>query len=168
MNMEHILISMNTDNYKERMKELFKFDNNICGLGVNKIPAMKNGYESYISFVLDENKVVIDEVDYNVVKAKDKSIDKISNDVFVPDESLFTKGTLRSFKKDFKDIDFKNEYMERAFEDAVMITFDRDDVETIKANSYKFFKGTLDNKIIEYKIEEQRDIEHKNEMEKYW
>ncbi|AMN31137.1 hypothetical protein BFS06_14170 [Clostridium perfringens] len=57
MNMEHILISMNTDNYKERMKELFKFDNNICGLGVNKIPAMKNGYESYISFVLDENKV---------------------------------------------------------------------------------------------------------------
>ncbi|MDB8803482.1 replication initiation protein [Romboutsia sp. 1001216sp1] len=108
----------------------------------------------------------------------DDKVEKIDNvvevdinkdtDLFIPDEKVFTKGTLRSFRKDFKDIDFKNEYMERAFEDAVMITFDRDDVETIKANSYKFFKGTLDNKIIEYKIEEQRDIEHKNEMEKYW
>ncbi|EPZ61634.1 hypothetical protein H476_3621, partial [[Clostridium] sordellii VPI 9048] len=47
--------------------------------------------------------------------------------------------------------------MERAFDDAVMITLDRDDVETIKATSYKFFKTTLDNKIDEYKLEEQKD-----------
>lgn len=72
---------------------------------------------------------------------------------FVPDKTLFTKGTLRSFKLDFKGIDFKNKYMERAFNDAVMITLDKDDVETIKATSYKFFKGTLDNKIVEYKKE---------------
>ncbi|WP_195948368.1 replication initiation protein [Paraclostridium bifermentans] len=87
---------------------------------------------------------------------------------FVPDETIFTKGTLRSFKKDFKDIDFKNEYMERAFDDAVMITLDRDDVETIKAASYKFFKGTLDNKIIEYKLEEKEDLDHKREMDTFW
>ncbi len=90
------------------------------------------------------------------------------NDLFVPDEEIFTKGTLRSFKKDFKDVDFRNEYMERAFDEAIMITFDRDDVENIKATSYKFFKGTLDNKIIEYKIEEQKDIEHKKEMDINW
>ncbi|MGL5693379.1 MAG: replication initiation protein, partial [Peptostreptococcaceae bacterium] len=36
-------------------------------------------------------------------------------EVFVPDETLFTKGTLRSFKKDFKETDFKNKYMEKAF-----------------------------------------------------
>ncbi|MGL4911542.1 MAG: replication initiation protein, partial [Romboutsia sp.] len=49
---------------------------------------------------------------------------------FVLDETLFTKGTLRSFKKDFRGIDFKNKYMEKAFDDAVMVVLDRDDVDT--------------------------------------
>ncbi len=89
-------------------------------------------------------------------------------EIFIPDESIFTKGTLRRVKMDFKDIDFKNKYMEKAFEDAVMITLDKDDVETIKATSYKFFKGTLDNKIVEYKLEEKEDIDHKREMDMFW
>lgn len=89
-------------------------------------------------------------------------------EIFIPDESIFTKGTLRRVKMDFKDIDFKNKYMEKAFEDAVMITLDKDDVETIKATSYKFFKGTLDNKIVEYKLEEKEDINHKREMDMFW
>ena len=106
----------------------------------------------------------IDIVELN--KTKDVKPDK--TDIFVPDEMVFTKGTLRRFKMNFKDIDFKNEYMNRAFEDAVMITLDRDDVETIKATSYSFFKGTLDNKITEYKKEEQEDIKHKAEMDMLW
>lgn len=89
-------------------------------------------------------------------------------EIFIPDESIFTKGTLRRVKMDFKDIDFKNKYMKKAFEDAVMITLDKDDVETIKATSYKFFKGTLDNKIVEYKLEEKEDIDHKREMDMFW
>lgn len=89
-------------------------------------------------------------------------------EIFIPDESIFTKGTLRRVKMDFKDIDFKNKYMEKAFEDAVMITLDKDDVETIKATSYKFFKGTLDNKVVEYKLEEKEDIDHKREMDMFW
>lgn len=89
-------------------------------------------------------------------------------EMFIPDESIFTKGTLRRVKMDFKDIDFKNKYMEKAFEDAVMITLDKDDVETIKATSYKFFKGTLDNKIVEYKLEEKEDLDHKREMDMFW
>ncbi len=94
---------------------------------------------------------------------------KIENkDFYIPDETVFTKGTLRSFKKDFIDIDFKDTYMEKAFDDAVMITLDRDDIETIKATSYKFFKGTLENKIEEYKLEEQKDLEHKREMDWNW
>ncbi|UOW69597.1 replication initiation protein [Paraclostridium bifermentans] len=104
-----------------------------------------------------------DTTEESLLKEKPKKLDH-----FVPDETIFTKGTLRSFKKDFKDIDFKNEYMERAFDDAVMITLDRDDVETIKATSYKFFKGTLDNKIVEYKLEEKEDLDHKKEMDTFW
>jgi plasmid replication initiation protein len=117
---------------------------------------------------LEECAVTIGEVDNIDVKCETNETVKVSREVFVPDESVFAKGALRSFKKDFKNIDFKNEYMERAFDDAVMITLDRDDVETIKATSYKFFKTTLDNKIEEYKLEEKKDSKYKKELEKYW
>ncbi|MCU9809282.1 replication initiation protein [Paraclostridium sp. AKS46] len=96
----------------------------------------------------------------------EKSI--LNREFFVPDETVFTKGTLRSFKMDFENIDFKNDYMKKAFDDAVMITLDKDDVETIKAVSYKFFKGTLDNKILEYKKECEEDLKHKEEMDLFW
>lgn len=100
---------------------------------------------------------------------KEKETLKIENKGFyVPDETVFTKGTLRSFKMDFAHIDFKDDYMKRAFDDAIMIALDRDDVETIKATSYKFFKGTLDNKIVEYEKEKEEDIKHKKEMDMYW
>ncbi|MGL5694007.1 MAG: hypothetical protein ACRCXA_08010 [Peptostreptococcaceae bacterium] len=125
------------------------------------LPAIKELNETgYFEIDIKENKV----------GRKIEYIDFIVNDleVFVPDETLFTKGTLRSFKKDFKETDFKNKYMEKAFDDAVMVTLDRDDVENIKATSYKFFKSTLDNKIDEYKLEEEKDIEHKKNLDMYW
>lgn len=101
--------------------------------------------------------------------SKQKETLKIENkEFYVPDETVFTKGTLRSFKLDFAHIDFKDDYMKRAFNDAVMIALDRDDIETIKATSYKFFKGTLDNKIVEYKNEKEEDIKHKEEMDLFW
>ncbi|MGG7060507.1 hypothetical protein ACQPUZ_19925, partial [Clostridium tertium] len=111
--------------------------------------------------------ISLDQIDI-VELNKTKDVKSEKTDIFVPDEMVFTKGTLRRFKMNFKDIDFKNEYMNRAFEDAVMITLDRDDVEIIKSTSYNFFKGTLDNKIIEYKKEEQEDIKHKAEMDMLW
>ncbi|MGL6105110.1 hypothetical protein, partial [Romboutsia sp.] len=70
--------------------------------------------------------------------------------------------------KDFKHIDFRNKYMEKAFDDALMITLERDDVDDIKASSYKFFKATLDNKIVEYKLEEKEDVEHQRNIELFW
>ena len=103
-----------------------------------------------------------------VDKVTSVNINKSNEDLFIPDETLFTTGTLRRFKLDFKNIDFKNKYMNSAFEDAVMITLDRDEVENIKATSYKFFKGTLDNKVIEYKIEEKKDLNHKKEIDMHW
>lgn len=106
------------------------------------------------------------DMDKNIYKDSIKETDL--DNLYIPDETVFTKGTLRSFKKDFINVNFKNEYMERAFDDAVMITLDRDDVETIKATSYKFFKGTLLNKITEYKLEEKSDIEYKQELELFW
>lgn len=116
----------------------------------------------------DEIEQFIDEKCINT-QEKEKETLKIENkEFYVPDETVFTKGTLRSFKMDFANIDFKDTYMKRAFDDAVMIVFDRDDVETIKATSYKFFKGTLDNKIVEYEKEKEEDIKYKEEMDMFW
>lgn len=114
--------------------------------------------------------------DSEVKELVPKVIEDISNtvpskeqkDLYIPDETVFTKGTLRSFKMDFKEVDFKNKYMLKAFDDAIMITMDRDDVEVIKATSYKFFKGCLDNKIIEYEKEEQEELAHEIELNKFW
>lgn len=118
--------------------------------------------------VIEKQEIIsLDQIDI-VELDKIKEVKSDKTDIFVPDETVFTKGTLRRFKMNFKEIDFKNEYMNKAFEDAIMIALDRDDVETIKATSYSFFKGTLDNKIIEYKKEEQEDIKHKAEMDMLW
>lgn len=126
-----------------------------------------------VAVTLDNN--IIDDKEEVVFKPKLSDVGQNVQDkkecdfeTFVPDETLFTKGTLRRFKLDFKDIDFRNKYMNSAFEDAVMVTLDRDDVETIKATSYKFFKGTLDNKIVEYKIEEKEDMKHQRDIEMFW
>ncbi len=117
---------------------------------------------------IKESAITMDISDSEDEKIETTSIIKNEVNFYIPDESVFTKGTLRSFKMDFKQIDFKNEYMLRAFNDAIMITINRDDVENVKATSYKFFRGCLDNKIIEYKLEEQEDIKHKKELEIHW
>lgn len=121
----------------------------------------ENGNNKGLEPLSEEKHINIQEVQNETLKIENK-------DFYTPDETVFTKGTLRSFKKDFIDIDFKDTYMEKAFDDAVMITLDRDDVETIKATSYKFFKGTLENKIEEYKKEQEADIKHQEEMKWNW
>ncbi|MGL5749766.1 MAG: replication initiation protein [Paraclostridium sp.] len=118
------------------------------------------------NIVVDEVKV-LEEVAISVDDKK-VAVKEVVSEVFIPDEEVFTKGTLRSFKKDFKGIDFRNEYMERAFDDALSITMERDDVDNIKVSSYKFFKGCLDNKIVEYRLEEQEELKHKKDMDIHW
>lgn len=134
----------------------------IPGMGLEEvaITSDENDFENKEEIILNDNVIIEPEI---ISDIKENKVE-----IFIPDESIFTKGTLRRVKMDFKDIDFKNKYMEKAFEDAVMITLDKDDVETIKATSYKFFKGTLDNKIAEYKLEEKEDLDHKREMDMFW
>lgn len=157
------------------------FKENKVGRKVDSIDFIVKDLDKRKYFTKDapEDVKVLEEVaisiDYNtdivedIVNVDNKvDVKEVVSEVFIPDEEVFTKGTLRSFKKDFKGIDFRNEYMERAFDDAVMITLDRDDVESIKAGSYRFFKSTLDNKVVEYRLEEQEDLNHKKEMDMNW
>lgn len=103
---------------------------------------------------------------YNEFKPRVQTSGQIK--MYIPDEGIFTTGTLRSFKIDFVNIDFTNQYMQKAFNEAIMITLDRDNVEKITANSYKFFKSTLGNKIVEYKREEIEDIKHQINLDLFW
>lgn len=129
---------------------------------------IKEVTESKLNKNNEGSELLIDKKCINIQEKKEDAFKTENKDFCVPDETVFTKGTLRSFKMDFDNIDFKDTYMKRAFDDAVMIALDRDDVETIKATSYKFFKGTLDNKIIEYEKEKETDIKHKEEMDMFW
>lgn len=70
-----------------------------------------------------------------------------SGEFFIPDSTLFTKGTLILFKRDFKDFDFKEDYIEDAFYKSAAVIFEKDDVEKIYANGYEYFKQTLLEKI---------------------
>lgn len=117
---------------------------------------------------ISTSTVLKKENNMNISKVKKEQLKIENKGFYIPDEEIFAKGALRSFKLDFANIDFKDKYMRDAFNDSVMITLDRDDVEQIKAASYKFFKGTLDNKITEYKMEQEKDLEYKREMDKYW
>lgn len=117
---------------------------------------------------IDKSKVI--DTDQNIeVKEVEQEVKKSLNENFyIPDETIFTVGTLRAFKNDFSNYDFKLKQYLNAFEDAVMITLDRDEIEKVKASSYKFFKGTLTNKIIEYETEYEEELQHKRELELFW
>ena len=72
------------------------------------------------------------------------------------DFDVFNKGTLRQFKKDFKDIDFREKYNENAFDKAVMVALEIDDVEEITSKNYDYFKNSLQNQL---EIQQNTDIE---------
>lgn len=147
-------------------------------LGVFKISytenKVANGKVESITFIIKEKEEHIDyiECDFKEKPQEDevenKPKDLVQIESYTPDDSVFTTGTIRSFKKDFKHIDFKNKYMEEAFDDAVMITLEKDETENIKAGSYKFFKSILEKKIEMYKLEEIQDLQHKEEMNLNW
>lgn len=154
-------VGRRVDSIDFKVKDLDKrkyFDKN----ALKEVAASKENENNKGLEVLSDEKCIN-------TQEKEKETLKIENkEFYVADETVFTKGTLRSFKMDFANIDFKDTYMKRAFDDAVMIALDRDDVETIKATSYKFFKGTLENKIFEYEKEKETDIKHKEEMDMFW
>ena len=72
------------------------------------------------------------------------------NEFHIPDESIFSKGALVLFKRNFKDYDFSKDFLEDIFYEGYAITVDRDSVDVIDTKSYKFFKQTLENKINDY------------------
>ncbi|MCC0647804.1 replication initiation protein [Clostridioides sp. ZZV15-6598] len=87
---------------------------------------------------------------------------------YIPDETAFTKGTIRLFKIDFKEFDFKKDIYIQAFDKALAIALERDNTDIINTKNYDFFKSTLSNKISEVIIHQKDEIKFKEELDKYW
>ncbi|EQF29664.1 initiator Replication family protein [Clostridioides difficile CD160] len=109
------------------------------------------------------------------IKSSKASDEKVSNkgkspkgEFFVPDEEVFTRGTLRLFKKDFKNYNFHENENLKAFDRAVAITLEKDDIDVIKTASYDYFKSTCFNIIADYAIEKELEKKHEEEMNEYW
>ncbi|HHO0102127.1 TPA: hypothetical protein ACRR23_002672 [Clostridioides difficile] len=109
-------------------------------------------------------KTTIAEVD--TVKNETKS--NTTKKVYIPDESVFTKGTIRLFKTDFKEFDFKKNIYGQAFNKSLAIALERDDTDIISTKNYDFFKSTLSNKISESIIEQKENSKFKEELDLYW
>ncbi len=145
------------------------FKENKVGRKIHSIDFIVKDYDKRKYFNEDE----MDSFD-EVCECEDIIIeDIIINDIdqitfYVPDRSVFTNGTFRSFVLDFCEVDFKNPYMEKAFNESIMITFDRDDEVKIKSTSYNFFTNIISKKIIEYKKQEIQDNKDAFEIDMYW
>ncbi|MGL6107245.1 replication initiation protein [Romboutsia sp.] len=118
--------------------------------------------------ILTKNKIDINKQELIVTNQKKQSHKEEESLFFIPDEDVFSKGTMRLFKKDFSGYNFKEKINLDSFEDAVAITFEKDDVETIETRSYQYFKGALLNRIEYYKNERKEEEEHQKEIQMYW
>ena len=127
---------------------------------LNKSKAFKITYEeNKIGRKVTSISFKVDDLDDRTYWKKDiESDDKDTSEkpqippesFFIPNEDIFTPGTLLWFKKDFKDYDFKDEVLQDAFYDAVAALFERDEVNKIVRSGYPYFKKTLTDRIGEH------------------
>lgn len=122
------------------------FEENKIGRKVNSI--------TFTVKDLDDRKYFIDKS----IKDNDMKPHNKSKEFYIPDASVFTKGTLILFKKDFKGYDFREKYMENSFYEAVASIFEKDDVEKVYANGYAYFQQTLLERIDTLMMKEIKEI----------
>lgn len=128
-----------------------------------------------------EDECIIKDVEFTEIKEEDnekvvkkpktknkKANSKVKEEFFVPEPDIFTKGTIRLFKKDFADFDFKEKKYADILDKAIAIVLEKDDTDIIATQSYEYFKSTLYNLLSDCIIKEEEELKHKKEMEKYW
>ncbi|MDN9956605.1 RepB family plasmid replication initiator protein [Clostridioides difficile] len=119
---------------------------------------------------LDKRKYFNKNIVENIISTDQEENKEIESTIefYIPDETIFTKGTIRLFKIDFKEFDFKEDIYVQAFEKALAISLERDNTDIISTKNYDFFKATLSNKISESIIEQEDNSKFKEELDLYW
>lgn len=152
-------------NFKQRvLNQAVKEINQVGNMKV-EIEEIKNGrkvdeikfsiydFEKKVYF---KNNIEVQEVDVKSINTKEVveknteekiSIKKENTKFYIPNRKLFTVKTLKNFKYDFANYNFKENTYKKILQDAIFITLEKDDAEKIKDRSYNYFKKTLENMI---------------------
>lgn len=94
-----------------------------------------------------------------------KEITLDNNENLYPKETILNKSSLRLLNMDFKGINFTEGKLYMAYVESEAMTMEKDNVDIIKTNSYKYFKTVLKNKLIELEKsydKKNEDIENSN------
>lgn len=141
---ELFMIEDKYDRYNDFKKKII--DPSVNSL--NKSGAFKINYkENKTGRRVTSITFLTEDLDERIYFKKQSDTSNNSNDIpselFVPNPDVFTKGTIVLFKNDFKTYDFKEDYMQNAFYEAVAAILEKDDVEKILISGYPYFKQTL-------------------------
>lgn len=82
----------------------------------------------------------------------DSTIDNDNNDFYIPENNIFNIASKKAFKRDFAQYDFSIKYLMEAFYESQDLAVEKDSLdenELMTINTYKWFKATLKNKIIQ-------------------
>lgn len=125
-------------------------------------------FSDHMDLVLEVNDNLPQEAE-NIKDESKQRKPKVKKDKkYIPDENIFSKGTIHMINTHFKDIDFTKHMYLDAFRESVAITLERDNVDSIETKSYKYFKSTLENKIKYYETEYEKEKAHQEEMDLLW
>ena len=152
----------NFSNFNKKVIEPAVNELNKSGLlKISYKPIKKGRSVASIEFIVEDldNRVYFkkDEVEEKVVKTieskdvvfKDKNKDQNEpkKEFYIPDRDAFTPAVARRIEREFSEYDFSFELHEEVFNDAIMITMDKDNVDKIKYNSYPLFKKILKTRL---------------------
>ena len=148
-------------------------------LGVENNSGYKN-FSNFNKYVLEKAKKEINEksefnidiepkkigrsvkgVCFIINKKNDKNRFIDSNDFIVqninlPYKKLFDINVWNIFSMDFFNYDFKEKKYKTLLQEAIMLTLDKDDSEKIYVKSYNYFKKTLENKLKDLSLKENK------------
>lgn len=125
-------------------------------------------FTDHMDLVLEVNDDLPQQEDNIKTESKQRKSRVRKDRKYIPDENIFSKGTIHMINNDFRDIDFTIPIYLDAFRESVAITLERDNVDSIETKSYKYFKGALENKIKYYETEYEKEKVHQEEMDLLW
>ena len=119
------------------------------GNSLIEVPAiLKNGDED---IEVMQGYIDIDAVGSHTEEQQDnRQALKLSKSFTIPEHNIFNTASKRAFMRDFKEYDFTINYLQDAFYEAQDLATEKDNLgenDLMTINTYKWFKGTLKNKI---------------------
>lgn len=119
------------------------------GNSLKEVPAILKDGEKDIEVM--QGYIDIDAIgSYREEQENQSQLAVYSNSFYIPEHNIFNTASKRAFMRDFKEYDFTINYYQDAFYEAQDLATEKDNLgenDLMTINTYKWFKGTLKNKI---------------------